>query len=139
MPRFSGWVILALLLTIAGLAPGAGTTGFAAEKGFPYEQELLLDARPMKGSKRIPMIEVMRRGDTKIDLWCNSMRAQFIIVDDTVTIITDAKPAEPCVPERARADEELLGVLAGITHWQRSGDVLTLRGPKNLKFRASTH
>ena len=139
MPRFSGWVILTLLLTIAGLAPGAGTTGFAAEKGFPYEQELLLDARPMKGSKRIPMIEVMRRGDTKIDLWCNSMRAQFIIVDDTVTIITDAKPAEPCVPERARADEELLGVLAGITHWQRSGDVLTLRGPKNLKFRASTH
>ena len=139
MLRFSGWVILALLLTIAGLAPGAGTTGFAAEKGFPYEQELLLDARPMKGSKRIPMIEVMRRGDTKIDLWCNSMRAQFIIVDDTVTIITDAKPTEPCVPERARADEELLGVLAGITHWQRSGDVLTLRGPKNLKFRASTH
>jgi hypothetical protein len=139
MPRFSGWVILALLLTIAGLAPGAGTTGFAAEKGFPYEQELLLDARPMKGSKRIPMIEVMRRGDTKIDLWCNSMRAQFIIVDDTVTIITDAKPTEPCVPERARADEELLGLLAGVTHWQRSGDVLTLRGPKNLKFRASTH
>ena len=139
MPRFSGWVILTLLLTIAGLAPGADTTGFAAEKGFPYEQELLLDARPMKGSKRIPMIEVMRRGDTKIDLWCNSMRAQFIIVDDTVTIITDAKPTEPCVPERARADEELLGVLAGVTHWQRSGDVLTLRGPKNLKFRASTH
>ena len=139
MSRLSGSLLFVSLLAITGSAPGTGSTGFAAEKGFPYEQELLLDARPMKGSKRIPMIEVMRRGDTKIDLWCNSMRAQFIIVDDTVTIITDAKPTESCVPERARADEELLGVLAGITHWQRSGDVLTLRGPKNLKFRASTH
>src|SRR3954469_20795044 len=139
MPRFSGWVFLAVLSTISGLAPGAGTMGSAAEKGFPYEQELLLDARPMKGSKRIPMIEVMRRGDTKIDLWCNSVRAQVVIVDDTVTIISGTKSTESCVPERARADEELLGTLADVTHWQRSGDVLTLRGPKSLKFRASTH
>ena len=139
MPHLSGWVLFVSLLAIGGAAPGTGSTGFAAEKGFPYEQELLLDARPMKGSKRIPMVEVMRRGDTKIDLWCGSVRAQFIIVDDTVTIITDAKSTEPCIPERTQADEELLGVLADVTHWQRSGDVLTLRGSKNLKFRASTH
>ena len=91
MPHLSGWVLFVSLLAIGGAAPGTSSTGFAAEKGFPYEQELLLDARPMKGSKRIPMVEVMRRGDTKIDLWCGSVRAQFIIVDDTVTIITDAK------------------------------------------------
>ena len=139
MPRLSGWVLFVSLSIITCVAPGASSSGIAAEKGFPYEQELLLDARPMKGSKRIPMMEVMRRGDTKIDLWCNSARAQFVIVEDTITIITGAKSTESCIPERTRADEELLGVLAGVTHWQRNGDALTLRGPKNVRFRASTH
>jgi hypothetical protein len=139
MPRLSGWVLRVSLSTITCVAPGASSSGIAAEKGFPYEQELLLDARPMKGSKRVPMMEVMRRGDTKIDLWCNSARALFVIVEDTITIVTGTKSTEACIPERVRADDDLLGALAGVTHWQRNGDVLTLRGPKSLKFRASTH
>jgi heat shock protein HslJ len=139
MWRMSGRVFFVLLSAIAYFALGSGSPARAAEKGFPYEQELLLDARPMNGSKRIPMMEVMRRGDTRIDLWCNSVQAQFVIVDDTITIIAGAKSTEPCIPERGRADDDLLSALVGITHWQRNGDALTLRGPKSLKFRASTH
>jgi len=136
----SGWVCrLFVSISIACVALGLVAPGWSAEKAFPYEQELLLDARPMKGSKRIPMMEVMRRGVAKIDLWCNSVPAQFVIVEDTMTIIAGAKSAEPCNAERARGDEDLLTALAGVTHWQRNGDVLTLRGPKVLRFRASAH
>ena len=126
-------------LVAVGIAWEMASPGLAAEKGFPYEQEMLLDARPMKGSKRVPMMEVMRRGDAKIDLWCNSVQAQFVVVDDTITVIPGTKSTEQCVPERVRGDDDLLGALLAVTQWQRSGDVLTLRGPKSLKFRASTH
>jgi heat shock protein HslJ len=141
MRRSSGFAARFLVAVSAAtmVAVQAASPGLAGEKEFPYEQELLLDARPMKGSKRVPMMEVMRRGDSKIDLWCNSVPAQFVIVEDTITIVTGAKSNQLCAPERGRGDEELLATLLSITHWQRNGDVLTLRGPKGLRFRASTH
>jgi hypothetical protein len=131
--------IVTSLVSIIGVAIASGVPALSAEKGFPYEQELLLDARPMSGSKRIPMMEVMRRGETRIDLWCTSVPAQMVIVENTITIITGPKSAQTCSAERARGDDELLTALAAVTHWQRNGDIVTLRGPKTLRFRASTH
>src|SRR5262245_39456361 len=112
MPRSSGWTSILFVSLLTCLEFMESLPGVAAERGFPYEQELLLDARPMRGSKRIPMMEVRRRGDTKIDLWCNSVPAQFVIVEDTITIITGAKSNEPCAADRARSDDELLATLA---------------------------
>jgi heat shock protein HslJ len=115
------------------------SVGIAAELGFPYDRELLLDARPMKGAKRIPGIEIGARGEATIDLWCNTVRAQLVVVDDTITILTGQKTERQCEPERMRGDEELMAALEQVTNWQFDGDVLTLRGGKSLRFRPATN
>jgi len=46
---------------------------------------------------------------------------------------------EPCTPERAQADEEMIAALAAVTSWQQRGDVLTLNGAKSLRFRLATN
>jgi heat shock protein HslJ len=115
------------------------SASMAAEKGFPYEQELMLDARPMKGSKRVPMMEITRKGEAAIDLWCNKVKAQLVVVEDTITVLAGTVTEEKCVPERMRADEELIAALVAVTNWRRDGDVLSLRGTKTLRFRTATH
>ena len=62
-------VFLAALVTTAPVAT-------AQDAGFPYDRELLLDANPMPGSKRVPSIEVSGNGSAVIDLWCASARGQ---------------------------------------------------------------
>ena len=126
----------AALVTLA--LAGALSASFAAER-FPYDRQFMLDARPMKGSKRIPVIEVGTRGEARIDLWCNTIQAQLVVVDDTVTILTGQKTEGQCDPERMRADEDMIAALEQVTNWQLAGDVLTLRGAKNLRFRLSTN
>ena len=131
--------VLARLLIVAFAVLGASSAGVAAEKGFPYEQELMLDARPMRGSKRVPMMEINRRGETAIELWCNKVQAQLVVVDDTITVLAGTVTERQCAPERMRADEALIAALVEVTNWRRDGDVLTLRGAKPLRFRTSTH
>ena len=53
----------------AGLALALGTAlaaclapAVAAQSEFPFGRELLLDARPMKGSKRVPILDVVVLG-----------------------------------------------------------------------------
>jgi heat shock protein HslJ len=131
-------MLVASLMATSALL-GGSTPGLTADKAFPYEQELMLDARPMKGSKRVPMMEIKRQGETAIELWCNTVRAQLVVVEDTITILTGAKTEQQCDPERKRADEELVAALEQVTNWRLDGDVLTLRGSKTLRFRTSTH
>ncbi|MEA2938369.1 MAG: hypothetical protein QOC56_1873 [Alphaproteobacteria bacterium] len=122
------------VVMIAGLAPSV-----AAERGFPYGSEMMLDARPMKGSKRVPMLDIKPRGEVSIDLWCNSMQAQFVIAEDTLTVLTGTRTEQQCTPDRMRADDDLIAALSQVTTWRRDGDALTLRGPKLLRFRLLTH
>ena len=126
-------------LLIGSFAMLGVSAAMAAEKGFPYEQELMLDARPMKGSKRVPMMEITRKGETAIDLWCNKVQAQLVVVEDTITVLAGTVTEEKCLPERMRADEELIAALVAVTNWRRDGDVLMLRGAKTLRFRTATH
>ena len=111
----------------------------AAERGFPYNSELVLDAKPMRGSKRIPMLVIGAQGDTSIEAWCNTVKAQMVVAGDTLTILTGGKTEEQCAAERVRADDEFLAALTEVTHWRRDGDVLTLRGAKTLRFHTLTH
>ena len=49
-------------------------------------------------------------------------------------------PAErACTPERTRGDAELLDALNAVTNWRRQGDIVTLIGPKSLRFRVPTN
>jgi heat shock protein HslJ len=125
------------VVALATLAMNVG--GIAAETAFPYDTELSLDVRPMRGSKRVPMLEINRRGETAIEMWCNKVQAQIVVVENTITILTGPKTEESCAAERMRGDEDLLAALTAVTNWRRNGDVLTLTGPKTLRFRASTH
>jgi hypothetical protein len=114
---------------------------------FPFDQELLLDAAPIRPGKRMPILTVEPNGSAKIDLWCRTVSARIEISDAAVKIEAGALPegqpemlsAGQCTPERMQADEELLGALIQVTGWRRQGDSIVLEGPRTLKFRPSDH
>jgi heat shock protein HslJ len=107
----------------------------AAQSEFPFGHELMLDVKPMKGSKRVPMLDIDDKGVAEIDLWCNSVKGQLVVAGDTITIITGDKTERSCPPERAQADDEVLGALNEVTSWRREGDVLVLIGTRTMRFR----
>jgi heat shock protein HslJ len=122
-------------LAILGIIP----TSLAADSTFPFDKELLLDVKPMKGSKRVPILGIGPKGETAIDLWCNSVEAQIVVVESTITILTGQKTERQCDPARMRGDDDLLAALQQVTSWRREGDVLMLRGGKTLRFRQATN
>src|SRR5262245_27789447 len=127
-----------LVALVACLVAGMVTVD-AAERGFPYNSELIMDAKPMRGAKRVPMLVIGAKGEAKIEGWCNDVEAQMVVAADTLTILTGASTEQQCPAERMRADQDLMAVLMEITHWRRDGDVLTLRGAKTLRFRSLTN
>jgi heat shock protein HslJ len=112
----------------------SGPPSRAAERQFPFDQELLLDAKPLRGSKHVPSLEIAADGTVSIDLWCNSVQGQMVVVEDTITVLTGAKTDRSCAPERVRGDEQILSALNQVTTWRREGDVLVLIGPQMLRF-----
>jgi len=127
------------VVAFAACVFGGAASADAAERGFPYNSELIMDAKPMRGSKRVPMLVIGAQGETTIEGWCNNVKAQLVVAADTVTILTGPTTEQQCPAERMRADEELMAVLMEITHWRREGDVLTLRGAKTIRFRTMTN
>ena len=124
------------------------TTTFAgAAEQFPFGQELLLDAAPMRPAKRMPSLTVAANGNATVDLWCKSVSARVDVSDAAIKIEPGALPeALPemmgvgqCTPQRMRADEDMLAALAQVTAWRHQGGALVLVGPQTLKFRAATN
>jgi heat shock protein HslJ len=130
-------MLRSLVILVAIIA--SGSTTFAAERRFPFDSELMLDAKPIKGSKRIPVMTIGPNGKAEIDMWCNSIEGQVVVVDSIITVMTGAKTARQCDPARTRGDDELLEALLQATTWSREGDILTLRGAKTLRFRQATN
>jgi heat shock protein HslJ len=126
---------------LAGLIFLAGVSaGIAADRGFPYDSVLLLEAKPMKGSKRVPVLQIESKGETAaIDLWCNRVQAQLIVVDTTITIILGAATEKQCDPDHMQADADLAAALEQVATWRRDGDLLVLQGERSLRFRLSSH
>jgi hypothetical protein len=73
----------------------------ALAQPFPFGSELVLDADPMRGSKKLPVLDIGQNGAAEIELWCNSVKAQLVVAANTITIITaqcrraDARPTMP--------------------------------------------
>ncbi len=128
-----------LLLLASGI-------GVAADR-FPFDQELLLEAAPMRPAKRMPILTVAPDGNATIDLWCKTVQARMEISDATVKIepgpLPEALPEMmsdgQCSPGRMQADEDMLAALAQVTAWRKQGSSLVLVGPMTLKFRPSDH
>ena len=125
-----------LALALLGLFASSASE---AQSAFPYDRDMLLDARPMRGSKRVPILAIAEGGEAQIDLWCKRGRGQAAISGDAITITLGAMNDEPCTPERTQADEDMLAALTEVTGWQQRGDTLTLNGPKLLRFRLATN
>ena len=53
--RCLGWMLGAVLC-------GVANPGFAQQAGFPFDSELVLDANPLPGSKRVPNMDVAANG-----------------------------------------------------------------------------
>ena len=111
----------------------------AGDRSFPFDRDLMLDAAPMRGSKRIPMLQIEDNGTASIDLWCASVHASATVGETSITIV--AEPAEPaqCTPERQSGDETLLTALSQVTTWRRNGEVIELVGPTTLHYREMTN
>ena len=126
-------ILLLPFLLVVSLSPTV------AGDAFPFGSTLMLDAAPMRGSKRIPMIEITENGTASIDLWCASARAQAVITDHAISIAAADLQNAQCEPDRQSRDEELLAALAQVTNWRRDGDVVELLGATSLRFRLMTN
>ena len=133
-----GFLAAALLLS-------ASPAATAAE--FPFDQELVLDAAPIRPGKHMPMLSVASNGDATIELWCKTVGAHVELSDADIKVeaapLPDAPPAmmgrDQCTPARVAADGDLLAAITQVTAWHRQGSGLVLSGPMTLRFRANDH
>jgi heat shock protein HslJ len=124
---------------LAVLAVIGAAAAVAAERSFPFDQELLLDTAPMPGSKRVPGIEVLSDGLATIDLWCASGRGRVQVDGEAISIVPHSMTPAPCPLERSQRDADMLAVLTQVTTWRLEGDTLVLIGPQTLRYRLSSH
>jgi hypothetical protein len=125
--------LFAVFMSVMPFAPAA------AGEPFPFGNALMLDAAPMRGSKRIPMIEIQENGTASIDLWCASARAQVTVRDGAITIVPSDAQGSQCDAERQSRDASLLAALAQVTNWRRSGERVELIGVTPLRFHLMTN
>ena len=127
------------VVALAACVLGGIVAADAAERGFPYNSELIMDAKPMRGSKRVPMLEIDENGAAAIDLWCASASAQAVIADHSISIAPGDVQNAQCEPDRQSRDAELLAALAQVTNWRSNGEVVEFLGVTPLRFRLMTN
>lgn len=110
-----------------------------ASEPFPFDSQLLLDAAPVGGSKRIPMLQIDDDGSAQLDLWCASLRGRATVGDGTISIVPQLTPQAPCDADREARDVDLLAALTQVTGWRRSGELVELTGPTPLRFHLMTN
>jgi heat shock protein HslJ len=121
---------------------GAMAVGLAvahALEDFPFDGEMMLDAAPMRGSKRIPNMDIAANGTIVLEMWCNRIEGQVVVAADTITVVTGQPTNRECPPERVQGDAELISALNEVTNWRRQGSTVLLIGPRTLRFRMLTN
>jgi hypothetical protein len=107
----------------------------AAEEGFPFGMEMMLEASSLPGSKRVPDLDIGDNGETKLELWCKGGTGQFSVAGNTVVFVPGPLEDRACPPARAQADDELVAALSEATTWRRQGELISFIGPRVLRFR----
>ncbi len=131
-----------LALVLAGFAGQAG-----AAQPFPFGQMLMLDVKPMRPVKRVPILTVTKSGEATIGLWCKTVRGRVELSASAIRI--EAGPLPETLPQymidgqcseaRMQADQDTLAALAQVTGWRARGEALVLSGPTTFRFRVSTN
>src|SRR5436190_22599042 len=129
------FVIFAAVMSISAAIHEAMASG----SGFPFDHELRFDANPVRGSKRVPGLQITKTGATEIDLWCASGKGHAIIVEDQITIVPIAMQDNQCPADHLRMDEDLLDNLTAVTARRWDGQMLVLVGPRPLRFRPTSN
>jgi heat shock protein HslJ len=129
---FACWFVGTLVAV--GTCPAA-----AADAAFPFGSELVFDGKPMRGTKRLPMIEIEQNGTASIDLWCGSLTAQAAVGNGTITITPGTRDNGQCTPDRVASDDDLLDMLAHVTGWRRRGDAVEFSGAATLRYHLMTN
>jgi heat shock protein HslJ len=127
-------------ILVAGLIAGSA---LRAAEPFPFDQELLLDVRPMRPVKRVPVLNVEPNGTATINLWCHTVQGRVELNDRAIKIEPGPLPVElprymidgQCTPQRIEADGATLAALTQVTEWRKQGGTVVLLGPQTLKFR----
>jgi heat shock protein HslJ len=130
----------AMGLAALGLAAIGGLD--ARAQSFPYGREVLLDVNPMRGSKKVPSLDIGDGGAAEIELWCNTAKAQLIVAGNTITVILGPTSTRVCAPDVMRADDDLVAALNQVTNWRMENDALVLTGAsggRTLRFRIQTN
>jgi hypothetical protein len=129
----------ALALVAIVLAVATGAPKALAQVEFPFGQEMSLDSRPQPGSKRIPSLEIGDSGETRLELWCKGGRGQFSVAGETIIFVPGPMEDRVCPSDKAQLDDALMVTLSEATNWKRQGDLISLIGPKTLRFRLNTN
>ena len=137
MHKFNSRRWLLLILMVA-TAVGPSMSAVKAED-FPFGMRLTLDAPPMRGSKRVPLIEIGDSGEIRLELWCKSATGQLSIAGESVVFVPGPVQDSGCPADRAAADDSLLAAFSEATGWKRQGEWLTFTGPHPLRFQLLTN
>jgi heat shock protein HslJ len=124
---------------VAAVFAGIPLAAIAAETAFPFGSELLLDGKPIRGTKRLPSLSVEQDGSAEIDLWCGSLRGRADVGNGTIAITPGERNNAQCTPDRIAGDDDLLDMLVHMTNWRRRGDVIELSGAATLRFHLMTN
>jgi heat shock protein HslJ len=125
-----------LVVTAFASAPLAA---IAAETAFPFGRELMLDGKPMRGTKRLPSLSIEQDGTAAIDLWCGSLRGRADVGNGTIAITPGERDNAQCDADRIAGDDNLLDMLVHTTNWRRRGDSVEFSGPATLRFHLMTN
>jgi heat shock protein HslJ len=129
---FACWFVV--MLVAIGPLPA-----MAADATFPFGSELVFDGKPMRGTKRLPMIEIEQNGTASIDLWCGSLTALAAVGNGTITITPGTRDNGQCTPDRVASDDDLLDMLVHVTGWRRRGDAVEFSGATTLRYHLMTN
>jgi heat shock protein HslJ len=105
---------------------------------FPFDREMLLDVKPLPGSKRVPILEIGADGRAQVDFWCKSGMAQVGVTGETIRFALGRLREEGCTPERIERDDAMIAAFSQAMQWRIEDDVVILTGPVELRFRLST-
>jgi len=116
-----------------------------AADGFPFDQTLVLEGKPMAPVKRMPLLIVEQNGDATIGLWCKTVRGRIDVTDAAMHIESNPLPevlpqymaSGQCTDERMKADQDTLDALKQVTGWRRKGRMIVLEGATAMTFRPS--
>jgi hypothetical protein len=131
--RMSGMLgVLAAAIWLGAAAP-------AHAQSFPYDQEMLLETKPLPGSRRVPMMEIHPNGKGSVDLWCHSAVAEIAVSGNEIKFTFVSATPENCTPEMIELDQSMAKALLEVTNWRRNNDIVEFVGPTTFRFRISTH